>query len=218
MRCAMRCKVHRRRTMEGGKSGMKKKMRKAAPEEWPDLQDYNKAILLRGMTMENVEQMLNHYANYQRGKHGQEHVLRYTTAPPMAGWVYLKFNGSAMIDPVVEFYYYQELMVWMGKAADTAFCLAVARTPDPDGHRNRFVAEPDDNPFMVSTQGILHGKAFSYGGAGVLRIGAPVPAGFSLENYLQEHFSFDLSYLPQSEQAWTVFRLDLPQNPNPFER
>lgn len=195
---------------------MKKKMRKAAPEEWPDLQNYNKAILLHGVTMEETARMLEHYARYQNSRRVQEHVLRYTTAPQMAGWVYLKFNGSAVADPVVEFYYYQELMVWLGKVADVKFCLAVSRTAGSDGRRDRFISEADDNPFMVSTQGILNGKLFSYGGTGILRIGEPVPAEFSAEEYLQEHFSFDLSYLPQAEQSWTEFRLSLPQNPNPF--
>ncbi|MGI6721164.1 MAG: hypothetical protein ACOX4I_01195 [Anaerovoracaceae bacterium] len=183
-------------------------------DDIPDLSNYKKAILVHGVALDAVKEMLRKYTYTKLADARCFHKFSYTTAPEAEGWVYLRYAYSPEMPHYYDFYFYQELMVWLSRGADRAFCLAASR----EKPRHVFLSMRASHFLQLSTVGMFDERPFRYIGDDLFDLGKRGIEGFDVEEYLKMSFGFELRHLPHRGQEWQLSEIALPDHMDEFTR
>lgn len=96
-------------------------------EWWPDLTIYRKAILLHNISFDEIDCLLKEYAAICSDKKQNVYDFFYTAIPDDNAWVYLEFPNFENAPHHVNFWHYQNLLIWLSQKADKEFCLAIPK-------------------------------------------------------------------------------------------
>lgn len=162
---------------------------------WPDLTNYHKAILLQHTTFADIANLLQEYAQIWTDKHAVRCDFFYTTLPADKTWAYLAFPTIEGAPHYVNFWNYQNLLIWLTQKANKAFCLAMPH----DQRQPLFLATPDSqNPYGDSCVGIYADRDFYFELPAEILEWGPVPtSAFDIAGFLQTAFQFDTHWLTQ---------------------
>lgn len=183
-----------------------------AKEWWPDLTAYRKAILLHNITFDEIDTLLKEYAQICSDKKQIICNFFYTSIPDDTSWVYLEFPNFENVPHYLNFWNYQDLMIWFSQKADRKFCLAIPQ----DQNQPLFLSTMDrQNPFGDSCIGIYADRDFYFEVPGNIFEWGPVPtSAFNFVEFLKETFQFDTQWIPKVSQCeWknTQITLTVPE-------
>ncbi len=183
-----------------------------AKEWWPDLTAYRKAILLHNITFDEIDTLLKEYAQICSDKKQVICNFFYTSIPDDTSWVYLEFPNFENVPHYLNFWNYQNLMIWFSQKADMEFCLAIPQ----DQNQPLFLSTMDrQNPFGDSCIGIYADRDFYFEVPGDIFEWGPVPtSAFNFVGFLKETFQFDTQWIPKVSQCeWknTQITLTVPE-------
>ncbi len=183
-----------------------------AKEWWPDLTAYRKAILLHNITFDEIDTLLKEYAKICSDKNQITCNFFYTSIPDDTSWVYLEFPNFENVPHYLNFWNYQNLMIWFSQKADREFCLAIPQ----DQNQPLFLSTMDSqNPFGDSCIGIYADRDFYFEVPGDVFEWGPVPtSAFNFVGFLKETFQFDTQWIPKVSQCeWknTQITLTVPE-------
>lgn len=177
-------------------------------EWWPDLTAYRKAILLHNITLSEVDALIKEYAGLWKDDSQVVCDFLYTSLPDDEAWIYLEFPNFENAPHYINFWNYQDLLVWFSQKTDREFCLAIPR----DQHAPLFLSTMDrNNPHGDSCVGIYADRDFYFEIPANLFEWGPVPtSAFDYMGFLRDTFQFDTRWIPKVSQCkWERTRITL---------
>lgn len=186
---------------EEGKKKLTPDMAGYRPERewWPDLTEYRKGIFLHNITYDDIDRLLKEYADIWLNKKQIVCDFFYTSFPDDAAWIYLEFPNFENVPHYLNFWNYQDLMIWLSQKTDKEFCLAVPKKQNLP----LFLSTMDkQNPYGDSCVGIYADRDFYFNIPGNIFEWGPVPASpFNYVGFLKENFQFDTQWIPKITQC-----------------
>lgn len=164
-------------------------------EWWPDLTDYRKAVLLHNISFQEVDTLLKEYAVICSGGKQITCDFFYTSLPDDKEWLYLEFPNFEEAPHYLNFWHYQNLLVWLSQKADKEFCIAIPKNQ----YQPLFLSTMDKNtPHGDSCVGIYADRDFYFGIPGNLFEWGPVPtSAFDVAGFLKGTFQFSTQWIPK---------------------
>lgn len=163
-------------------------------EWWPDLTAYQKTMLLHNITCAEVEALLSEYAEIYSDEKQVVCDFYYTPLPADTSWVYLVFPNFENTPHHVNFWSYQNLLIWFSQKTDKEFCLAIPRR---DQNQPLFLSTMDrENPNGDSCIGIYADRSFHFAIPENILEWGPVPtSAYDYEGFLKDSFQFDIKWV-----------------------
>lgn len=177
-------------------------------EWWPDLTAYRKAILLHNITVNEVEILLKEYAAIWSGEQQIVCDFYYTSLPDNTAWIYLEFPNFENIPHYLNFWNYQNLLIWFSQKADKEFCLAIPQNQNAP----LFLSTMDrENPYGDSCVGIYADRDFYFEiPANIFEWGRIPTSAFDFMGFLKETFQFETQWIPKvAGCAWKKTQIAL---------
>lgn len=177
-------------------------------EWWPDLTAYRKAMLLHNITFDDMDALLKDYAMIWSDKKKVVCDFLYTALPDDEAWIYLEFPNFEGIPHYLNFWNYQDLLVWLSQKADREFCLAIPENQ----YQPLFLSTMDkQNPRGDSCVGIYADRDFYFEIPGEVFEWGPVPtSAFDYAGFLKGTYQFDTRWIPKVTQCeWKKTRITL---------
>ena len=175
----------------------------ASPEEcqrpgrewWPDLTAYQKGMLLHHINYHEIDALLKEYAQICSDKKQITCDFGYTILPDDSSWVYLEFPNFENTPHYLNFWNYQNLLIWFTQKTDKEFCLAIPMNQN----QPLFLSTVDrKNPYGDSCVGIYADRDFYFEVPGDMFEWGPVPtSAFDYVGFLKGMFQFDTQWIPK---------------------
>lgn len=181
---------------------------KSDKEWWPDLTQYRKAILLHNITFEDIDALIEEYAHISTDEKQLICDFYYTHLPDDENWVYLEFPNFENIPHYLNFWNYQNLLIWLSQKSDREFCLAIPQNQ----YQPLFLSTVDKkNPYGDSCVGIYADRDFYFEIPADSFEWGPVPtAPFNYVGFLKGQFDFDTQWIPKVSQCkWNKKQITL---------
>lgn len=179
-----------------------------AQKWWPDLTAYRKAMLLHNISFDEIDTLLNGYAQICSDKKQITCGFFYKSIPDDPSWVYLEFPNFEQAPHYLNLWHYQNLLVWFSQKTDREFCLAI-----PQNQNNPLFLSTVDrqNPRGDSCVGIYADRDFYFEIPGKIFEWGPMPtSAFNLMGFLQGTFQFDTRWIPKVSQGeWKKTQITL---------
>lgn len=177
-------------------------------EWWPDLTAYRKAILLHNISFREVDTLLKKYADLCSDKKQVVCDFFYASLPGDTTWVYLEFPNFQETPHYLNFWHYQNLLIWLSQKSDKEFCIAI-----PENQKSPLFLSMMDkkNPYGDSCVGIYADRDFYFEVPGNIFEWGPVSASsFDLVGFLKGRFQFDTQWIPEIVQCkWEKTQITL---------
>lgn len=173
--------------------------RRSSPEWWPDLTAYRKAIFLHNITFNEVDALLKEYAAICSDSKKLVCDFYYASLPVDTTWLYLEFPNFENIPHYLNFWNYNNLLIWLSQKAEKEFCLAIPKNQN----QPLFLSVVDEkNPNGDSCVGIYADRDFYFTIPENLFEWGPMPTSpFHFMGFLKEKFQFDTRWIPQTTQC-----------------
>lgn len=165
----------------------------------PDLTAYRKAILLHNVTLIQLDTLIKEYGTLWKDKKEIACDFRYTALPDDPAWIYLEFPNFDGVPHGLNFWNYQNLMIWITQKSDKEFCLAIPFNQSEP----LFLSTLDqNNPYGDSCVGIYADRDFYFNVPENLFEWGPVPdAPFDYTGFLSRAYQFDTQWIPKIAQS-----------------
>lgn len=165
----------------------------------PDLTAYRKAMLLHHVSFQEVDTLLKKYAALYSGEKQLACDFFYTSLPGDTAWLYLEFPNFENCPHSLNFWHYQNLLIWLSQKSDKEFCLAIPKNQNSP----LFLSTVDrKNPYGDSCVGIYADRDFYFEVPGDVFEWGPVPnAAFNFMGFLKGAFQFDTRWIPKTVQC-----------------
>lgn len=163
------------------------------PDGCPDLTACQKMILLHNITCAEVDAFLREYAEIYSDEKQMKCDFYYTPLSEDALWIYLVFPNFQNIPHHVNFWNYQNLLIWFSQKTDKEFCLAIPRNQN----KLLFLSTTDrENPNGDSCIGIYADRFFRFAIPENILEWGPVPASaYDYEGFLKDRFQFEMKWI-----------------------
>lgn len=174
----------------------------------PDLTAYRKAMLLHGITFDEIDALLKEYAELTADPKQVDCEFFYTSLPDDPSWVYAEFPNFEQVSYELTFWHYQNLLIWFSQKSDKEFCLAIPK----DQSQPLFLSIMNrENQFGDSCIGIYADRDFCYTVPAESFEWGPVPTSpFNFAAFLQGRFQFDTRWIPKVSQCrWHSTKITL---------
>lgn len=150
-------------------------------------------ILLHGITYDEVEALLKEYGEIYSDKKQLVCDFYYTSLPDDTSWIYLEFPNFENIPHYLNFWNYQNLLIWFSQKTDKEFCFAIPKNQN----QPLFLSIMDrENLNGDSCVGIYADRDFYFELPRNQFEWGPVPtSAFHYAGFLKNRFQFDTKWI-----------------------
>jgi len=176
-----------------GETDGKEARNKAAKKWWPDLSRFHKYILIKNITLEDVEELLEEYGELAFGEKNLYH-FRYAAVPDGKDWIVVEYPDAVKQPQYRNFWGYHDIAIWLGQRAEMEFCVAVPKSGEM---KDMFFSMLDSqNPYEDFRMGVYQNQRFYMVPSDETFEWKHSSLGVSdVEIYLQENYGFEMLWL-----------------------